>query len=63
MLGIEQVHSENGQAIEQWFDRLIERGLKFENGVLFIIDGSKGIKKAIEHEVLDIRADPALPLA
>jgi transposase-like protein len=50
ILGIEQIHSENGRAIEQWFDRLIERGLKFERGILFIIDGSKGIKKAIEHK-------------
>ena len=50
VLGIEQIHSENGRAIEQWFDRLIERGLKFELGILFIIDGSKGIKKAIEHK-------------
>ena len=50
VLGIEQIHSENGRAIEQWMDRLIERGLKFERGVLFIIDGSKGIKKAIEQK-------------
>ena len=50
VLGIEQMHSENGRAIEQWFDRLIERGLKFEKGILFIIDGSKGIRKAIEHK-------------
>lgn len=50
VLGIEQIHSENSRAIEQWLDRLIERGLKFENGILFIIDGSKGIKKAIEHK-------------
>jgi len=50
VLGIEQVHSENGRAIEQWLDRLIERGLKFECGILFIIDGSKGIKKAVEHK-------------
>ena len=50
VLGIEQIHSENGRAIEQWFDRLIERGLKFEQGILFIIDGSKGIRKAIEHK-------------
>ena len=48
ILGIEQVHGENGRAIEQWLDRLIERGLQFEKGILFIIDGSKGIKKAIE---------------
>ena len=29
VLGIEQIHSENSRAIEQWLDRLIERGLKF----------------------------------
>ncbi len=48
VLGAEQIHSENAKAIEQWLDRLIERGLKFERGILFIIDGSKGIKKAVE---------------
>ena len=47
-LGIEQSHSENAKSIEQWLDRLVERGLKFEQGILFIIDGSKGIKKAIQ---------------
>ena len=50
VLGIEQIHSENGRAIEQWLGRLMERGLKFEPGILFIIDGSKGIKKAIEQK-------------
>lgn len=50
VLGIEQIHSENGRAIEQWLERLIERGLTFERGILFIIDGSKGIKKAIERK-------------
>jgi transposase-like protein len=47
-LGIEQSHTENAKAIEQWLDRLVERGLRFEQGILFIIDGSKGIKKAIQ---------------
>lgn len=47
-LGIEQCHSENAKAIEQWLTRLVERGLNFEQGILFIIDGSKGIRKAIE---------------
>lgn len=47
-LGIQQIHSENAKSIEQWMDRLVERGLKFEQGILFIIDGSKGIKKAIQ---------------
>ena len=50
ILGVEQMHSENGRAIEQWLDRLIDRGLKFEKGILFIIDGSKGIRKAIEQK-------------
>lgn len=50
VLGIEQIHSENSRAIEQWLDRLIERGLQFEKGILFVIDGSKGVKKAIENK-------------
>jgi putative transposase len=50
VIGVEQSHNENSRAIEQWFDKLIERGLKFEDGILFIIDGSKGIRKAIERK-------------
>lgn len=50
ILGTEQIHSENARAIEQWLDRLMERGLKFEEGILFVIDGSKGIKKAVEQK-------------
>jgi len=53
MLGIEHIHSENAKAIEQWLSRLVERGLKFEEGILYIIDGSKGIKKAVEHRFGD----------
>jgi len=49
-LGVEQSHNENSRAIEQWFDKLIARGLRFEDGILFIIDGSKGIRKAIERK-------------
>lgn len=49
-LGIEQSHTENSRAIEQWFDQWIERGLRFEDGILFIIDGSKGIRKAVEQK-------------
>jgi transposase-like protein len=48
VLGIEQMHGENARAIDQWLGRLLERGLAFEQGSLFIIDGSKGIKTAIE---------------
>lgn len=53
VLGIEQIHSENSRAIEQWLDGLIERGLRFEDGILFIIDGSKGIRKAVERRFHD----------
>jgi transposase-like protein len=50
VLGIEQIHSENASAIGQWFDKLIARGLRFEQGILFVVDGSKGIHKAIEQK-------------
>jgi transposase-like protein len=50
ILGIEHIHSENARALDQWLDRLIERGLCFEKGILFVIDGSKGIRKAIEQK-------------
>jgi len=46
-LGIMQTSTENSQAIGQFLKGLIIRGLDFENGLLFIVDGSKGIKKAI----------------
>jgi len=49
VLGIEHIHGENAMAIEQWTQNLIERGLKFDQGILFIIDGSKGIAKAIKN--------------
>ena len=48
ILGIEQTATENSRALEQFFDKLIERGLRYEEGLLFIIDGSKGIVKAVE---------------
>lgn len=50
VLGVEQLHSENAKAIEQWFDRLLARGLTVEEGILCIIDGSKGIRKAISRK-------------
>jgi len=48
LLGIEQMATENHRPIAQFLEKLIERGLRFEGGILFIIDGSKGIRKAIE---------------
>ena len=48
VLGVEQMSAERAEAVRQWFDRLITRGFQFEQGVLFIVDGSKGIRKAID---------------
>ena len=48
VLGIEHIHSENALAIEQWIQKLIKRRLKFDQGILVIIDGSKGIAKAVK---------------
>jgi len=50
ILDIEQSHSENANVIMQLFDRLIERGLRFEEGLLFIVDGSKGIIAALKRK-------------
>ena len=48
VLGIEQTATENYRSIAQFLEKLIERGLRYEDGILFIVDGSKGILKAIE---------------
>lgn len=47
ILDIEQSHSESSLATGQLLDRLIERGLRYKEGLLFIVDGSKGLIKAI----------------
>ena len=48
ILGLEQMNSENSVACGQFYDKLIKRGLKYEQGLLFIVDGGKGIGKAID---------------
>lgn len=47
VLDIAQSYSENVRAAAQLFEKLIERGLRFEKGLLFIADGSKGLTSAI----------------
>ena len=48
ILGFVQSASENHKVLKEFFERLIERGFGFENGLLFVVDGAKGILKAIE---------------
>ena len=63
ILGIEQTATENSRALEQFFDKLIQRGLNYKEGIFFVIDGAKGIAKAIERVFFFKRANPALPVS
>jgi len=47
-LGFIQTSTENSRVCGELFRRLIDRGLSYEQGLLFVIDGSKGIRKAIK---------------
>lgn len=46
-MGFIETTTENAEAIKGLFQRLIHRGLSFESGILCIIDGSKGLYKAV----------------
>jgi len=47
-LGFLQTHTENSGPIKDLLNKIIERGLDYEKGLLCVIDGSKGIHKAVE---------------
>jgi len=47
-LGFIQTTTENSTSIKQLLSKLIERGLRYESGLLFVIDGSTGLYKAIK---------------
>jgi len=53
VLGIEQMGTENHRAVEQFLNKAIERGLRYEDGLLCVIDGSKGIRKAVKRVFMD----------
>ena len=46
-LGFIQTGAENERVCREMLEGLLERGLKFEPGLLCVIDGSKGLRKAI----------------
>lgn len=46
-LGFIQTVTENAVAIGQLFSELIGRGLKYDDGLLIVIDGAKGLRKAV----------------
>jgi putative transposase len=47
-LGFIQTTTENSEAVKGLLKNLISRNFHFEEGLLTIIDGSKGLKKAVE---------------
>ncbi|MEM6525510.1 MAG: transposase, partial [Bacteroidota bacterium] len=47
-LGFIQTATENSQSIGELFSDLIERGLSVDQGLLVVIDGAKGIRKAVQ---------------
>jgi len=47
-LGVVQTHTENSTSIGNLLKELVERGLNYEDGILCVIDGAKGLKKAVE---------------
>lgn len=56
-LGFVETTTENAQAVKGLLQDLLRRGLRFERGILCVIDGSKGLMKAVtetfgEHAVV-----------
>ena len=47
-LGVVQTITENATSIGNLLRELVERGLQYEEGILCVIDGAKGLKKAVE---------------
>jgi transposase-like protein len=56
VLGFTQATSERSEPVIELLRDLLERGLCFEEGILCVIDGSKGLRKAID-EVFGHRAE------
>ena len=56
VLGFTQASAERTEPVMELLRDLLERGLTFEEGILCVIDGSKGLRKAIR-EVFGSRAE------
>ena len=49
VLGFVEVSTENADAVEGLLETLVQRGLQYDQGLLCVVDGSKGLRKAIEN--------------
>lgn len=47
ILGFVQTATENGKVIKEFLEGLLNRGLKIDEGLLAVIDGSKGLRSAV----------------
>ena len=47
VLGFTQATTENARPIKEMLRDLIDRGLTFSDGILCVVDGAKGLRKAI----------------
>ena len=48
VLGIVELSTENAEVISGFLLRLVDKGLRYSQGLLFVMDGSKGMKKAVQ---------------
>lgn len=48
VLGMVQTATENARACSEFLQQLVDRGLRDEQGLLVVMDGSKGLRKAID---------------
>lgn len=48
MLGFTQTGTENERVCSEFLTGLVARGLKYEEGLLVVIDGAKGLRKAVD---------------
>jgi transposase-like protein len=48
VLGFVQTGTENAKVCTEFLKQLVERGLRHEDGLLVVIDGGKGLHKAVE---------------
>ena len=48
ILGLLEAATENTKVVKEYFERLVDRGLKTEQEILVVIDGAKGLRKGVE---------------
>jgi transposase-like protein len=47
-LGVVQTHSENAASLAGLLRDIVSRGLRYGDGLLYVVDGSKGFRKAVK---------------